>query len=114
MKEINPYNVFVEKTQDYLSYRAELSNYITEFFQQNGFGVLIELDDSPLIVIKHKLQRDKGFDTQVVGFYEVVDKLCDSLKLKITYNESRRWDTHLNMPIFGEEIVYLVGYDKNG
>ena len=103
------YDSYIEATRDYLSAAADLNKYICDFFQKENIGVSVILNDSPKVEIRCKLQRHKEFEGQVAEFYKVCYLLCKELGLKMTYNESSRWDTHLDMPLFGEEIVYLVG-----
>lgn len=115
MTQDNIYTQYVEKTKECSSLFAELTNYICDFFQQNGFGVLVEIGEvrySKTVIVRHKLQRDKDFNTQALSFYESVDELCTKLHLEIIYQESRRWDACIaDMPIFGEEIIFLSGDD---
>lgn len=106
---MNLYSSYVKKTQEYLSTAAELNKYICDFFAKENLGVFVTLDHSLIIMVEYQPQRDKDFDPQILHFHNVVQDLCEDLNLHTTYKESRCWDTCNDFPIFGKEIVYLVG-----
>lgn len=105
---LNLYDKYQEKTKESLRLASELTLYISNFFLENHISVHVKIDQSPVVIISYKPQRNKCYIMQKEAFYQKVDDLCGDLGLDIGYKESRCWDSCIeDFPLFHQEIVHL-------